>query len=111
MLAATAEGLVRLFARADGASGGGRGDGDGGASRADERSLFVSKQTWAACVAEAGRRRVRVARMLGGDPTCRVEAAGKGGGYEGAAASGGSGGRRIEATGKGAEEEEGDDEM
>lgn len=108
VLAVTAEGLVRLFARADGANGGGAG-GSGG-SRADEHSPLISKQTWAACVAEAGRRRLRLGQMLGEDRACKVEAVGKGEGYGGAAALG-SGGVRVEATGTGAEEEEGDGEM
>lgn len=95
VLASTADGLVRLFARADGGDGGNR---------------LVSKQTWAACVAEAGRRRLRVAHMLGGERVGRAEAVGRGERYGGAAASG-SGGVRVAATETGPEDEEGDDEM
>eukprot|EP00752_Nemacystus_decipiens_P015738 g14050.t1 len=111
VLASIAEGLVRLFARADGADGdsggcetGGGGVGDGGGCRANEQLLLVSKQTWAACVAEAGRRRRSVARILG------EEGAGRGGRY-GAEAASGSGGVGVVVKGTEAEEEEGDGEM
>eukprot|EP00903_Cladosiphon_okamuranus_P013629 g12693.t1 len=108
VLAVTAERLARLFASAVRASG--DGAVGSGVSQADEPSLLVSKQTWAACAAEAGRRRRRLSQMLGGDRACRVEAVGKRAGYGGTAALG-SGGVRVEATGTGPEDEDGDGEM
>lgn len=48
-------------------AGSGRSGRDGGGEAATElSSSLVSKQTLAACVAEAGRRRLRVDRLLGG---------------------------------------------
>lgn len=93
VLGATAAGLVRAFR--DGAGGGGGRGGTG--------DVRVSKRTWQACVAEAGRRRLSVVETLGGRGT--GEAVGGGGG--------GSEGDVERATGGagvgGGEDEEGDE--
>ncbi|CAM9611474.1 unnamed protein product [Ectocarpus sp. 12 AP-2014] len=78
VLAATAEGLTCVLGGGNGAGGNGEegvvagssgcgGRGGGGEEVATElSSSLVSKQTWAACVAEAGRRCMRVDRLLEG---------------------------------------------
>lgn len=107
VLAATAEGFVRLFSRGDGGSSGSAGSDSTGSAgnRENEQLLLVSKQTWAAYVAEAGRRRLRVGQILGGGRACT----GDGGGGPVALGSGGL--ETVATMGTGAEQEEGDDEM
>ncbi|CAN0321606.1 unnamed protein product [Pylaiella littoralis] len=150
VLAAAAEGLVHLFGRRDGDcgsdivsnSGGGGGggggggvdsvegggDGSGGGTQETEQLPMVSKQTWTACVAEARRRRLRVAQLLAGIARCSGGGALVGGGEERGGATGcggvaalGSEGLRVTAAaamaaaasggGGGGAEEKGDDEI
>ncbi|CBJ28390.1 hypothetical protein Esi_0104_0093 [Ectocarpus siliculosus] len=103
-----------------GSSGDCGGRGGGGEEVATElSSSLVSKQTWAACVAEAGRRRLRVDRLLGGGKNSTRSGSSEGGivweAEDGpgrvrvvtaAMAEGGGGGRREEE-----EEEEEEEEL
>ncbi len=116
VLAAAAQGLVRLFylgvagAGSAGSAGSGDGDGDG---RASDRLLLISNKTWTACVAEAGRRSSRVARLLGRDRTTsgRKGAVVEEGEAAAVSRSEGTGVAASEGEGGGAEEEERDGEM
>lgn len=118
VLAAAAQGLVRLFSPEVAGGGGGGGNSD---DRASDRLLLVSTKTWTACVAEASRRSARVARLLGRDRTTtsgRKGAVVEGGAAVETAAASRSEGTGVAASGGegggaegGAEEEEGDGEM